>query len=545
MCAGDIGVNLAPINGSNHKDIGVNLGSIRGSNHGDIGVNLPFFSCLIPRVEIDRATTNAQQNAEAGPTRNLQPGSTVIFPFSCYSSTVTQSGRRVEINGRVFNGSNILIIGNSVRVDGVWTHGPVIGSAINVVGAITRGFRSVFNYGATTSTNDPSTIDVAGSSRPTPSRAFRAPNDDSQAHLIAASIADITRETNPEYDSSMSPEEQERLKVNPPAHLPVNFADVGGLLYSAITISDEQMWKEVLSDKYNINRDDFVNAWTSAKEKDWRMMSTREQWSAIGRAKDQWAMTLEEMAAALTHDVKFQERGAEHFNYRFGTLRRRFYELASIDNMSTAIDATFVFLVDFSTLVSDVAYVLNHDFKPALQELTNLPDRAVVLVDILQHVPKAIELERAVKTILFDQSKMNSDCAICLARLGEAIDVKALKALQRECVGKPGYLSWITLAGEIKSAFKIKDGFNGVPLKMKCGHYFCAGCINKWLESTGKLQCPFRDQDYGVYRSQTVAEMKALHEDYHYGDRRVGANTNAHADGDVGLLTRLLRLLRT
>lgn len=469
------------------------------------------------------------------------------------STSSTNSRVRVYQNGvlvnggsshnGVFTGSNIVTIGDSTWVDGSWTYGPVTGAALNVVNGVVSGIGSVFYNAGSVINNDPSTNTTAGSSTPGPGRAFRTPNDSSQAHLIATAISDIIRETNPDYDSALSPVEKERLKQDPPKHFPPNFADVAGILYRAIVISNDQMWNEVLSAKFNINVADFTNAWTSSQEKEWQSMDTKEQWAAIGRAKTQWAMTVEEMSSTLGRDDKFQEHGVAHFNQRFDALRKQFDEHASIYNVSTAVHAALNFFVDFSALVSDVTYVLNHAFKPNLIELKGLPDRAVVLVEILQRVPRDIELESAIKTTLFDLPDKNADCAICLSRLGEDIDVKALRALQRECVGKPGYLSWITLAGNNTTAFKIKDGLSGVPVKMKCIHHFCAGCINKWLGSAGKLQCPFRDQDYGVHRSPTVAEMETLCREYHYSDRRAGVGGNVR-DDQVGLLTRLLRVLR-
>ena len=56
----------------------------------------------------------------------------------------------------------------------------------------------------------------------------------------------------------------------------------------------------------------------------------------------------------------------------------------------------------------------------------------------------------------------------------------------------------------------MKSGLEDVPLKMDCSHVFCAGCIKQWLDSPRRVQCPYRDEDYGIHRSGTSVRIFRL-----------------------------------
>ena len=276
------------------------------------------------------------------------------------------------------------------------------------------------------------------------------------------------------------------------------------------------MWNEVLIPIFNISLSDFENAWEPIKDENFDVLTTKQKWELIEKTKKQWLQTFDVLDCALRRHDQFPQHAMAHSISRFDDLRRNLIAHADVTDMSSAINTIFDFFVKFTILVSDITYVLEHNFKPDLQELEGVRDRADVLSRILGNVPRDVDLGPYVQDTLASLPAENTDCPICLDVLGNDVNTGALENLLFDSVDDPTQTTWITLNEEARAS-RVKDDFKGVPIKMACGHVFCAGCINGWLEGAPRVKCPLRDEDYGVYRSKVVKEMEFLKEIHEYG----------------------------
>ena len=65
---------------------------------------------------------------------------------------------------------------------------------------------------------------------------------------------------------------------------------------------------------------------------------------------------------------------------------------------------------------------------------------------------------------------------------------------------------WLTYDDNCVRLF-VQFGYLKIPLKMVCGHVFCAECIATHVNNPLRVQCPYRDYDYGIVTKPTVYEI--------------------------------------
>ena len=149
-------------------------------------------------------------------------------------------------------------------------------------------------------------------------------------------------------------------------------------------------------------------------------------------------------------------------------------------------------------LVSDVAAVLRARGEVgelSVTQLKDVPSRHKSIQRILDVSPATDQLPVYVRATLATLPESERECAICT----RPWDAEAI------CAALPvTELRWLA-ACQNGVFLDVWYGCEGVPLKLPCGHVFCAECLQSWLDVPCRRGCPYRDDEYGVVRDKSVA----------------------------------------
>ena len=278
------------------------------------------------------------------------------------------------------------------------------------------------------------------------------------------------------------------------------------MLCRMFVLSTEQMWNELLAAKLDARLD---NTWSSnIDDVDFDDMSSMEKIDMIELLSKRFLKTSELLSGSLLRHGEFLKQGGmEHFMQRFAGPEAILRASSGSSSTKPVLD----FFVAFSTLISDTVHLLTHDSSPNLLELKDMPTRATILARILDSAPMDIDLAPYTRDTLIALPDVEQDCGICHEILGDKMDIAAIGTLLHESIATPEKKEWIALSAD-RRGITVKEGFEGVPLRMACGDVFCAGCVATWMEKEGRLMCPMGDQEYGVHRSAVVKDMEFLRE---------------------------------
>ena len=148
-------------------------------------------------------------------------------------------------------------------------------------------------------------------------------------------------------------------------------------------------------------------------------------------------------------------------------------------------------------LLSDVAHCLEYadEDKLDLIALRDIPSRVEVLDRVAGPGTILSDMQRFTAEL---REQGHNECVIC----------------RNEWDVPDGEPEW-TIASVLVQpcGTKISSHFGSVngPYRMPCGHIFCVTCIQTMLnDQDGRLQCPFRDMDYGIHRPNVVREVEHL-----------------------------------
>ena len=151
-------------------------------------------------------------------------------------------------------------------------------------------------------------------------------------------------------------------------------------------------------------------------------------------------------------------------------------------------------------LVSNAVHILSHDDPLTFTQLQDIPSRHDIIGNLVVNAPKISELPAYVDNLLTNLPTNERTCSICTTTWS----TPAKPDDSEEQTGP--WLRWLNEG----SSLLVKSGLEDVPLKMDCSHVFCAGCIKQWLDSPRRVQCPYRDEDYGIHRSGTSVRIFRL-----------------------------------
>ena len=156
----------------------------------------------------------------------------------------------------------------------------------------------------------------------------------------------------------------------------------------------------------------------------------------------------------------------------------------------------------FSRVLSALSYALEDDLGLHVEKLYELPERRETLKSIIAQAPQTGADLSNTYAMLASLDECDSTCSICLS---------SWQASTSEGLGgDDGKEPWLSLSADQRS-LNVEAGYESVPLKMLCGHVFCAGCIKTWLaDKNPLLACPFRDQEYGPFHSNGMHKINAL-----------------------------------
>jgi hypothetical protein len=165
-------------------------------------------------------------------------------------------------------------------------------------------------------------------------------------------------------------------------------------------------------------------------------------------------------------------------------------------------------------LVSDADHVLRVAgyCSVSMANLKTVPSRHKVIARLITSAPGRFMLKEEVEATVDAMEEGTRHCCICLESWDNEGFRDSLSRLQR--IIAPETLQtdsdewlWGDATQSDRCSFTIRPGFECVPLKMGCGHVFCAGCIAKFLRQDEGYRCPFRDSGYGIERSWDMEKL--------------------------------------
>lgn len=192
-------------------------------------------------------------------------------------------------------------------------------------------------------------------------------------------------------------------------------------------------------------------------------------------------------------------------------------------SQDSAVDIMFGAMKSLSVMISDIMYLMRHpQSSQTLSAMASLPCRSDVLRKIVDSASPVRTLYGTVHRLLEDLPSEDRSCSICFTNWDTITDqiAEVCKDFKMEQDGTMAKWLWVSDDGV---TLVVEPGYENVPVKMDCGHVFCAGCIETLFQSEdGALQCPYRDQQYGVQRSKVVTEIEKIRKEWHEGRRLEG-----------------------
>lgn len=294
---------------------------------------------------------------------------------------------------------------------------------------------------------------------------------------------------------------------------PLRVRTLARLFYSALEAMDEQM-RDFLDHAYQTPVVNRVLWPEDEHELSWNSLTPEDEWHLIWSATLEWASTYERLAQCFLEDEEFASRiEYPQYAHHLISILNAFFAETSSEDVTRGLEASFRFFVDFSKLLSNVGYILIVDTTLDLNTMQQLHSRHNILQDICKHAPPNNELEATILEVLAKLPDTQKKCAICCQPFSKEVFASKVVADDLSYFW-PGNVDWIA-PNVVGTALWVKEGFESMPLPLPCGHVFCAGCFKAWLDNDGeRLQCPFRDADYGVHRHQAVQWMEASRAEY-------------------------------
>lgn len=318
---------------------------------------------------------------------------------------------------------------------------------------------------------------------------------------------------------------QQAAKNRPPAAQGPKTTDdhVAKTLFFLFTISTGQMWQGVITPLTKLELKDFQNADDFNRCRpldDWPKMTTDEIWLDLQKKVLLWIGTFEQMNKCLAGDEQLRQKDfIQQFNDRFDSVHGR---------LENTMDGIFAFFSKFAYLLSDVEHLVRNEVSPDLRQLKTIPTRADMLHAMIDRAPEAADLAARVLITVFQLPVDKRECTICLTSWNEGFDESTLETCEH---ARKAIFPWLHTDGK---AITVRPGYEGVPLKMKCGHVFCAGCIKTWLDTPGRLECPYRDEDYGVHRAAAIKTISEYHRRYVLDEQARAAKNKTEARAKQG-----------
>ena len=188
--------------------------------------------------------------------------------------------------------------------------------------------------------------------------------------------------------------------------------------------------------------------------------------------------------------------------------RRSIFDIEPTETEMQDREAILEFFHEYARLVSNFVYFINHEDGLDLEVLDTLPSRHSILDKIVSQSGDCSVLLARIQAIV--AAHEGNICAICRSSIVFPAD--AVNAVS-------GLSHWLAVSNDGDELMVGHEG-EQIPIKMECGHVFCAGCIARYLKEGRRLQCPFRDDDYGIDRGHAVREIE-----------RIGKRADLNVDG--------------
>lgn len=268
--------------------------------------------------------------------------------------------------------------------------------------------------------------------------------------------------------------------------------DVPRLIYQCLLASEKQIHLEMLDSGYDMVRDTKPQ-WpggSDGQDIPWTTLEPLNKLALVHSAVFEWRDTYDALAKCFLKDPTFMTqvsivKYAKHMLPMLTELQ----EAEKTKQNHTILKTIFDFFPKFTELLSDVAYALTETPSLGLDVLAALPSRHDVPHDILFEAQEPTAREQITVLSLPEGSRT---CSICLNSWID--EVEEPTHIVREMAE-----DWVKHS---RTALEIRDGYEIAPLQMTCGHVFCAECIKIWLNSPGRLQCPFQTRSTGCIGRQ-------------------------------------------
>lgn len=291
-------------------------------------------------------------------------------------------------------------------------------------------------------------------------------------------------------------------------------------LYSCLwrmwKLLEDQLWSDVLTDHFPEFAETAGNVRPVRdldEEPAWVSMSAGECGTALRVMSNEWANSF-----SVTFLLLALRGDSRQAFPQFGGRMQRASNLVSPSNIASkrdGINRMFASLLCLTDLVSDLGYLLRHpESRESLDSLASIQEERVHVLDkIVRNAPADLVLVESTQSLLAALPADKQSCSICFVdwEVTTATLVDKHGTLQSKENGTDK--GWLRISEE-GNRLVLQRGFEHVPLRMECGHVFCAGCVETLLSEDRPLQCPFRDQRYGVGRSGAVTKMVGVKEEY-------------------------------
>lgn len=244
------------------------------------------------------------------------------------------------------------------------------------------------------------------------------------------------------------------------------------------------------------------------KESHWLDMSSETKLESLRNVTRSWAMMF-----CLMPVLVRQHYGKEPlFDTLLLEVVRTFWSHGQDRDLVTPLLA---FFVDLAALFDKFAYVLRRqEVNIRLATILATPTRHAFLTKLARSAPPTSSLLISIDGILHALPKDERSCTICTASWEDKEELEKIAWAVYGRRYKWG-TNWLTLDTHQRTMV-IAEGFENVPLWIGCGHVFCAGCVKHWLDSSdARLQCPFRDLDFGFQGGEAVSRIEEVIMEYH------------------------------
>lgn len=267
-------------------------------------------------------------------------------------------------------------------------------------------------------------------------------------------------------------------------------------VWTLLGISNDQVTQDVIGSAFNIPTADI--SWAqNMPMPDLKAMKPWRALAEVGDAVRQWFIHLNNML------FLFEQTGEEYAGIRkewiakWRGLREGLLVAELVEGPARFV-VVWTFFHGLAMLISNLTHALTQDDGLTLQDLGDMPARHKVLEELVRSTPTDCNLNAGVGELVLSQRKVGKgECAICMA---------SWSCYVPWIIHNPDWhtASWLSLSDD-KRTLVVVPGFENVPVKMGCGHVFCAGCLKTLLDTGGsRLQCPFRDMEYGVHQAEAV-----------------------------------------